>query len=128
MKEIFFDKKVKLILIDVSIKNVDIIVDGVFVLDTGCSTTVVQPDFLERCKYTKNDYIEKTTFTTGSQKENGYLLKIKSFKTLGLTRRNFEVISYELPFNFQFDGLLGVDFIKNKDLFISYRNGILKLE
>ena len=107
MNEISFDKKAKLILIEVSIKNKDKIVDGVFVLDTGCTTTVIHPDFLERCKYSKKHRISKTTFTTGSKKEKGDLLKVQTIKALGFIRRNFEVISYELPFMFQFDGLLG---------------------
>lgn len=46
MKEITFDNKSSLIFVQVTIKKTDKIVDGVFVLDTGCSTTVVQPDFL----------------------------------------------------------------------------------
>ncbi len=128
MIEIPFDKKARLILVEVSIKKEKRIVDGVFALDTGCSTTVVNPDFLERCEYSNEDYIEKTTFTTGSKRENGYLLKIETIKSIGLMRRNFKVISYELPIGFQFDGLLGTDFIRSKDLLISYRKGILKLE
>ncbi len=128
MIEIPFDRKAKLILVEVSIKKDDIIVDGVFVLDTGCTTTVIQPDFLERCKYSKDDIIEKTSFTTGSQREKGDLMKVRTIKALGLIRRNVNVISYKLPPGFQFDGLLGVDFIRNKDLLISYRKGILKLE
>lgn len=117
-----------MILIEVSIKKGEHIVDGVFALDTGCSTTVVNPDFLERCKYSKKDYIEKATFTTGSQKEKGDLLKLQTIKAIGFMRRNFEVISFELPKGFQFDGLLGTDFIRNKDLLISYRKGILTLK
>jgi len=127
MNEIQFDKKAKLILVEVSIKKGDKIVDGVFILDTGCSTTVIQPDFLERCKYSNKDFIEKTDFTTGSQRENGMLVNVETIKALGLIRRNLKVISFELPFNFQFDGLLGIDFINNKDLLISYRKGVLQL-
>jgi hypothetical protein len=128
MNEIVFDKKAKLILVEVSIKNDKNIVDGVFVLDTGCSTTVINPDFLERCKYSKNEYIEEAFFTTGSKKEKGNLLKIQTIKALGLMRRNFEIISYELPSVFFFNGLLGLDFIKNKDLLISYKKGTLRLD
>lgn len=127
MKEITFDNKSSLIFVQVTIKKTDKIVDGVFVLDTGCSTTVVQRDFLERCGYTKKDFAGKTNFTTGSKKEVGNFVKIKTLKSLDHTRSNFKVISYALPLNFQFDGLLGTDFLKNKDLLISFKRGVLTL-
>lgn len=127
MKEIKFDKKIRIILVEVSIKNANKIVDGVFALDTGCTTTVVSPDFLERCNYSKKDFIKLADFTTGSGKEKGYEIKLKNINSLNLIRRNFKVIAYELPISFKFDGLLGTDFIQNKDLLISYKKGILTL-
>ncbi|HAT80147.1 MAG TPA: hypothetical protein DCS17_01675 [Flavobacterium sp.] len=127
MNEISFEKKAKIILLEVSIKKNDRIVDGVFLLDTGCSTSVVQTDFLERCNYTKRDFLEKASFTTGSNIESGKMVNIQTISALGLIRRNFKVICFDLPANFNFDGLLGVDFLKHKDLFISFRKGIIKL-
>jgi len=123
-----FDKKTGLILVPVTIKGSIKIVEAVFAVDTGASTSLVNFDVLQNAGYSKKDAIETTTITTGSRIEHVHIFKVGSIKALDLIRRNFEVISHDLPITTFIDGLLGLNFFKHKDLFISFKNGEIELE
>jgi len=122
-----FDKKSGLILVPITIKGSVRIVEAVFALDTGASTSVISFDVLQNAGYSKNDLITKTSITTGSKVENASIFKIKSIKAFNLIRNNFEIISYDLPVTTFVDGLLGLNFFRNKDLFISFKTGTVEL-
>ena len=123
-----FDKKTGLILVPITIKGPLKIVEAIFAVDTGASTSVVNFDVLEHAGYKKSDAIDKTTITTGSKLEHVHIFKVGNMKALNLTRHNFEIISHNLPITTFIDGLLGLNFFRQKDLFISFKNGEIELE
>lgn len=123
-----FDKKTGLILVPITIKGPTKIVEAVFAVDTGATTSVVNFGTLQNAGYKRNDAFDKTTITTGSKIENVHLFKVNSIKALDLVRRNFEIIAHDLPITTFIDGLLGLNFFKNKDLFISFKNGIIEIK
>ena len=120
-----FDHKKGLIVVPVTIKGPKTIVDAYFVLDTGATYTVIRSDLLTRAGFKKDDYIETINTTTASGISAGAILKINSIGALGLIRSNFKVISKELPLTLPVDGLLGIDFLRHKELNLNFRTGIL---
>ncbi len=115
-------------MIPVTIKGPKIIVDAIFVLDTGATYTVINTEILFKAGYKRSDFLEKITTTTATKCEEVNLMKISSLGALGLVRRNFKIITKELPITLFVDGLLGLDFYRNKELHINFRNGIINLE
>jgi hypothetical protein len=78
--------------------------------------------------YNPSAFIDEINITTGSKIEKAFLHKVSSIKVLGLTRQNFKVISHKLPETTFVDGLIGLDFFRNKKLSIDFKNGLIELE
>jgi len=55
-------------------------------------------------------------------------MKISSISAMGLIRHNFKIISKDLPLTLFVDGLLGLDFFRNKELNLNFRTGIITFE
>ena len=92
-------------------------------MDTGATTTLINSQILDAIGFTEKNIIDNITFTTGSGKEKANLLKAKSINALGVKRANFKVISHQLPITTYVDGLLGIDFFKEKKLTIDFLKG-----
>jgi predicted aspartyl protease len=123
-----FDRRKGLIIVPVTIKGPKMIIDANFVLDTGASYTVINSELLLRAGFQKDDYIEKINTTTASGISGGTIMKINSLGALGLIRNNLKIISKELPLTLYVDGLLGIDFLRNKELNLNFRTGIISFE
>ena len=123
-----FNTKKWLILVPVTIKGPVNIVNAIFVLDTGASLTVINNDVLKRAGYKKDDYIEKINTTTASGISGGMIMKVTTICALGLIRRNLKIIAKDLPLTLFVDGLLGIDFLRNKELNLNFRTGIITFE
>lgn len=123
-----FEPKKGLILVPVTIKGKVNTVNAVFVLDTGASLTVINNDVLLRAGYKKEDYIEKINTTTASGNSGGMIVKISSIAALGFIRKNFKIIAKDLPLTLFVDGLLGIDFLRNKELNLNFKTGIITFE
>jgi len=128
MTKVQFNGKHGLISINVSIKGINGIGTFVFAIDTGATTTLINPDVLETLGYKKTDIIDNISITTGSRIEKAQLYKVSSIKALGLTRQNLKVISHKLPLTTYVDGLIGLDFFRNKKLTINFTKGDVELE
>ena len=123
-----FNSKNGLIVVPVTIKGPKLIVDANFVLDTGATFTVINSEVLYKAGYKNDDTIEKINTTTASGISSGSILKISSIGALGLLRRNLKIISKDLPVTLFVDGLLGLDFFRNKELNLNFKTGILTFE
>ncbi|HBX50513.1 MAG: hypothetical protein A2275_06510 [Bacteroidetes bacterium RIFOXYA12_FULL_35_11] len=123
-----FNGKHGLVLVNVSIKGKNGIGVFIFAIDTGATTSLINQDVLESLGYQKTDAIDCINITTGSRIEKAQLYKISSIKVLGLTRKNLKVISHKLPYTTFVDGLLGLDFFRNKKLIIDFSKGNITLE
>lgn len=64
-----FNGKHGLILINVSIKGINGIGTFAFAIDTGATTTLINPEVLESLGYKKTDIIDTISITTGSKIE-----------------------------------------------------------
>jgi len=122
-----FDKKLPLVIVPVSIKIKETVFDFNFAIDTGASISLIDFELLQTLGLTKEKSIKTIQTITASKQENAYEFLIPNLKALGIIRRNFRIISRKLPVGLGIDGLLGVNFFKNKQLIIDFRKGELML-
>lgn len=115
-----------LIIVPVAIYSHKSDIKASFVLDTGAFKTIIDYTILQMIEYKQSDYGKKVYTNTAGGRSSGRLIKIKSFGSLGIIRRNFEVLGKDLSPNLMIDGLLGLDFIKNHILEIDLKNNYLK--
>jgi predicted aspartyl protease len=123
-----FDSNKGLILIKVRIAGKVRTEDAVFALDTGATKTVINTDLLHRIGYSERDYSDSLYITTGSGKEKTHLVKVKAFEAFGKTKRNFQVLSHQLPITTFIEGLLGLDFLRKARITIDFLAGSIYFE
>ena len=71
--------------------------------------------------YKQQDSLRTTQTITASKRETVYEYSLDNIMALGLIRRNFKVISRSLPMGLGIDGLLGLNFFRNKELNIDFK-------
>jgi predicted aspartyl protease len=94
------------------------------VLDTGSSRTVLDERLLARAGY---DLIAtpKVTVTTASGRMEAKVVTVRQISALGISADNFPVLAMPLSQPLGVDGLLGLDFLKRRNLFCNFDKGIL---
>jgi len=78
--------------------------------------------------YKQQDSIGATQTITASKRETVYEYSIDNIMAIGLIRRNFKVISRSLPAGLGIDGLLGLNFFKDKELTIDFKLSEIRLK
>ena len=99
-------------------------------LDTGATHTVIDLTKMHLMGYRLSDAIEKTQFATASGVIDAYIFRIRSIHALGCKKEMPLISSYDMfgsDLVSGFDGMLGLDFFQETDLFISFRRFILSL-
>jgi predicted aspartyl protease len=95
-------------------------------LDTGATFSIISWDAAELLGYSP-DLTSQTKIITASGIEIVKTLKIEKIRALGKEARNLKILCHDLPPESAVDGLLGLDFIKNFELFISFEKGYIEL-
>ncbi len=93
-------------------------------LDTGASHTVIDLTPLLMVGIEAKDSIRKVDFETAGGVVTASVYRIPVFSALGVTKRNFEICAYDFLGNgivSEFDGMLGLDFLREKDLSVSFK-------
>jgi predicted aspartyl protease len=93
-------------------------------LDTGASHTVIDLSTMLLAGYDLKDAIKIVELETGKGNIDAYVFKVNKFKSLDITRAEMEICSYDFLANnllLEIHGVLGLDFFKNTDLFISFK-------
>jgi len=127
MTTIHFSKKLPLVIVPVSIKKGGVIFDFNFAIDTGASISLIDYDLLQAIGFTKANNTRTIQTMTASKRETAYEFLIPNLQAIGLIRRNFRIISRKLPVGLGIDGLLGVNFFKDKNLNIDFKKGEVSL-
>lgn len=128
MTSVFFNKKLPLVVIPVTIKVGKKILIFDFAVDTGASVSLIDIDVLQKIGYIKEDCIRTIQTVTASKSEIAYEFEIDNIRAIGMIRRNFKVISRTLPIGLRIDGLLGLNFFKNKELTIDFKLSEIRLK
>ena len=121
MTLVSFDKRLPLIVVPVTIKVENEIARFDFAVDTGATVSLINTAVMTSLGYKKEDSIRTIQTVTASKIETAYEFQIDNIRAIGLTRRNFKVISRSLPVGLGIDGLLGLNFFKNKELTIDFK-------
>jgi len=94
------------------------------VLDTGSSRTVLDERLLARAGY---DLIAapEVNVTTASGRVEAKVVKVWQISALGISADDFPVLAMPLSQPLGVDGLLGLDFLRRRNLFCNFEKGIL---
>jgi len=123
-----FDRKAALIVVPVTIKAGTDIRKYKFAVDTGATISLIDTDVMTALGYKQQDSIRTTHTITASKTETVYEYSLDNIMAIGLIRRNFKVISRSLPMGLGIDGLLGLNFFKNKELTIDFKLSEIQLK
>ena len=78
--------------------------------------------------YGKNDLLEgDVNVITALGRTSSKVLRINTIKTIGNFKRNYCVVVQKLPDSLFIDGIIGLDFFKNKELTINFKEGFITL-
>ena len=96
-------------------------------LDTGATTTLVNVGMLVALGCDPAMAPEQVQITTGSGVELAPIVSLEQVSALGRTRSDFVVLGHTLPASSGIDGLLGLDFFRDRVLTLDFRLGEMAL-
>ena len=96
-------------------------------LDTGATTTLISAAVLIELGYDPASTPQRHAIITGSGIAYVPKLSVRRIEALGCERTNFPVLAHTLPPSAMLDGLLGLDFMRDKRLTIDFRKGEVSL-
>jgi hypothetical protein len=101
-----------------------------FAVDTGASHTVIDLAPLLIAGYELKDALGMVELETGKGVIEAYIFRIPRITALGITRNNFEICSYDFFNNnvfSTFDGVLGLDFLRDNKICIDFRESLITM-
>jgi len=94
------------------------------VLDTGSSKTVVDERLLARMGYNLLE-AQPIAIATASGRTEASIVTVRQLIALGMEATNLPVLAMPLWQSLGVDGLLGMDFLRRRNLFCNFGKGIL---
>ncbi len=123
-----FDPRAKLVIAPTRLWGAtgDIVVN--LAVDTGATRTLINWDVIVFLGYDPAASAERVQITTGSGVEFVPRVRLERIQGLGTEYRDFEVLCHTLPPSASVDGLLGLDFFRNKKLTLDFTKGVISIE
>lgn len=81
-------------------------------IDTGATETIIVPRVVEDLGYSARDAEVMTHAYSALGSDDGYLLRVARFATLGFAMADFPIHVFELADHEPFDGLVGLSFLR----------------
>lgn len=97
-------------------------------LDTGASWTVLGQSILEEVGYDSTSAERQVRIVTADGLRDVPMLRLDRLSAIGSERRGFAVLCHTVPPASGVDGLLGLDFFRDRRLTIDFRVGEITLE
>jgi predicted aspartyl protease len=97
-------------------------------LDTGSAHTVILPEYMDKLGFNPRDGLVITGVYSAVGKEQGYLIKVPRFETLGFTRTDFPIHVFDLADRYGLDGLIGLSFLHHYDYTVRSAKGQILVE
>jgi predicted aspartyl protease len=94
------------------------------ILDTGATHTIIDETVAFRLGYDLSS-APTVSLTTVSGTTQASVIAIRQIFALGETVGDFQVLALPLPIQLRADGLLGLDFLRRRNLFCNFHKGIL---
>ena len=105
-----FDIDRELIIVEARVRGPRGTAPGRFVLDTGAVATTLIPELADLVGYSARDAFKRVKIHTAVGEEEGYLLRVAEFSSLGFTLPNFGLQVFDLGHD-DIDGLVGMNFL-----------------
>ena len=129
MQRIRFQPVSNLILIPIKVTGIDgnNFRDIEVALDTGATTTSIPIYVVSALGYNVSNPKSIVEVVTGSGVEEAPVIEIKGLTAIGQTIENIEVMCRDLPVEAPVEGVLGLNFLMNFDVHISFSKGTIEL-
>jgi len=98
------------------------------IFDTGSTYTMLPWKVAESLGYDPALSLKRVSILTASTTETVPLITIKSMVALGYKLEHVDVVCHDLPPKSRVDGLLGLSFLKNFDIDLYFKKGILEIK
>ena len=128
MSRISIDKNVTIIIVDVFLQNKGIQKKVRMALDTGASYVMIPWDVAEALNLEPALSSEKIETVPASGVEKAPVVTIEIINVLGCEAARVKALVHDLPAKSYVDGLLGLSFLKNFNITLNFKEGILKIE
>ena len=96
-------------------------------LDTGATYVMIPWDIAAMLGYSPELSKERVELVTASGIEKAPLITLSSVYMLDKKATNVKVIVHDLPQKSYVDGLLGLNFLRNFEVRLNFRNGTLEI-
>jgi predicted aspartyl protease len=96
-------------------------------LDTGAVYTVASREMLMAIGYEPDLIRDRVQITTGSGLASAPKIWVQQIDALSQSRFSFPILAYTLPSGAGVDGLLGLDFLRHRQLTIDFQTGKITL-
>lgn len=98
------------------------------ILDTGSSFTHLPWRVLQAIGYDPGTSKERVRVVTPSGGEIPPKVKVKRIRALGESLEDVEVLCHDLPPEAKVDGLLGLNFLRNFNIAIRFKEGVIEID
>lgn len=122
-----FDAQAEVVIINAAIFGPVAMVGVLLALDTGATSSMVGRQPLLRAGYDLARPFDTVRVATGSRVESLPRFKVQSVAALGHFRDDLFIVAHDLPASPQIDGVLGLDFLRNRRLTLDFTRGELEL-
>ena len=96
-------------------------------VDTGATQTMINVGLLAFAGYDPSLVPDRVQVTTGSGVEYAPRIPVERIRALGQERLRFPVLAHTLPPSAHIDGLLGLDYMREQQLTIDFRQNTVSL-
>ena len=92
-------------------------------LDTGATFVTLPTDIAKRLGYDTRNPQETVVTTTASGTVNAPIVRLDAVSALGTELRDVPAMCLDLPRQANFQGLLGLSFLRNFDVDLHFKSG-----
>ena len=97
-------------------------------LDTGATYTMIPWDVAEALGYAPELSKERIELITASGVEKSPLITLNSLSVLQKNAKDVKTIVHDLPPKSYVDGLLGLSFLRNFEIRLNFKKGVLEID
>ena len=97
-------------------------------LDTGATYTMIPWDIAEVLGYAPELSKERLELITASGVEKSPLISLNSLSILQKSVKDVKTIVHDLPPKSYVDGLLGLSFLRNFEIRLNFKKGVLEID
>jgi predicted aspartyl protease len=97
-------------------------------IDTASSQTVIMPEIMDDLGFNPKDGEVITGVYSAIGKEQGYMIRVPQFWTLGFIVTDFPIHVFDLADRYGIDGLIGLSFLRRYDYTVRSAAGQILVE